>query len=164
MILEMLAGDELAPDDPNALRATGFLVRNFKLLSREKWMQDTVEHTSKAFLGVTHRLRPLPRPHVRPDVRRRITTVSGRSSSRTRSASTACRASSTSKKDGLARVYDAKPARADVSVPARRRPHAGQDATDCCPACPRRWAGRFSKIEPVTLPPRAHMLRTGGHS
>src|SRR5262249_41759127 len=53
MILEMLAGDELAPDDPKALAATGYLVRNFKLLSREKWLQDTVEHTFMAFQGIT---------------------------------------------------------------------------------------------------------------
>src|SRR5262249_36333086 len=32
MVQEMLAADELAPADPNALRATGFLVRNYKLL------------------------------------------------------------------------------------------------------------------------------------
>lgn len=53
MILEMLAADELCPTDPDALRATGFLVRNFKLLSREKWLQDTVDHTAQAFLGIT---------------------------------------------------------------------------------------------------------------
>jgi hypothetical protein len=53
MVQEMLAADELAPDDPGALRATGFLVRNYKLLSREQWMEDTVNHTSRAFLGVT---------------------------------------------------------------------------------------------------------------
>lgn len=53
MIAEMLAADELCPEDSDALRATGFLVRNFKLLSREQWMQDTVNHTAKAFLGVT---------------------------------------------------------------------------------------------------------------
>src|SRR5205807_7883189 len=53
MIVEMLAGDEIAPDDPKILRATGFLVRNYKLLSREKWMTDAVEHTSMGFLGVT---------------------------------------------------------------------------------------------------------------
>jgi hypothetical protein len=51
--LEMLAADEIAPEDTGALRATGFLVRNFKLLSREQWMQETVDHTTKAFLGVT---------------------------------------------------------------------------------------------------------------
>jgi hypothetical protein len=53
MVQEMLAADELAPEDPDALRATGYLVRNFKLLSREQWLEDTVNHTSRAFLGVT---------------------------------------------------------------------------------------------------------------
>ena len=53
MVLEMLAADELAPEDQQALRATGYLVRNFKLLSRETWMQDCVEHTFMAFQGVT---------------------------------------------------------------------------------------------------------------
>ncbi len=53
MVVEMLAADELEPADPDALAATGFLVRNYKMLSREIWMQDTVEHTAKAFLGLT---------------------------------------------------------------------------------------------------------------
>jgi hypothetical protein len=53
MVQEMLAGDELAPLDPDVLRATGYLVRNFKLLSREKWMEDVVDHTGQAFLGLT---------------------------------------------------------------------------------------------------------------
>ncbi len=53
MLVEMLAADELAPEDTNALRATGFLVRNYKMLSREQWLEDTVKHTSLAFLGVT---------------------------------------------------------------------------------------------------------------
>lgn len=53
MVVEMLAADELAPEDTDALRATGFLVRNYKMLSREQWLEDTVKHTSQAFLGVT---------------------------------------------------------------------------------------------------------------
>ena len=53
MVTDMLAGDERAPDDPDALRATGFLVRNFKMLSREQWLEDTVKHTGQAFLGIT---------------------------------------------------------------------------------------------------------------
>jgi len=53
MLREMLAGDELKPGDPSTLRATGYLVRNYKRLSREQWMQETVEHTAKAFLGLT---------------------------------------------------------------------------------------------------------------
>ena len=53
MVTEMLAADELCPEDTNALRATGFLVRNYKLLSREQWMEDLVNHSSRALLGLT---------------------------------------------------------------------------------------------------------------
>jgi len=53
MVVEMLAGDELAPEDPQTLRATGFLVRNWFLFNRNVWLEATVEHTSKAFLGLT---------------------------------------------------------------------------------------------------------------
>ena len=53
MILEMLAADEIAPDNPATLRATGFLARNYKMLSREKWLEDTVEHTFLAFQATT---------------------------------------------------------------------------------------------------------------
>jgi hypothetical protein len=53
MLVEMLAADEIAPLDTNTLRATGFLVRNYKMLSREQWLEDTVKHTSMAFMGVT---------------------------------------------------------------------------------------------------------------
>src|SRR5262245_24640393 len=53
MVVEMLAADEESPEDLDALRATGYLARNYKLLSREKWMQDVVDHTGQAFLGVT---------------------------------------------------------------------------------------------------------------
>src|ERR1700678_3672706 len=53
-VLDMAsAADEAWPEDVSALRATGYLARNYKLLSREKWMQDTVDHTAQAFLGVT---------------------------------------------------------------------------------------------------------------
>ncbi len=53
MAMEMLAGDEIVPFDPGSLRATGFLVRNRNTDSREQWIRDTVEHTSKAFLAMT---------------------------------------------------------------------------------------------------------------
>ncbi len=53
MLMEMLAGDEIVPFDPGNLRATGFLVRNRNTDSREQWIRDTVEHTAKAFLGLT---------------------------------------------------------------------------------------------------------------
>jgi hypothetical protein len=53
MILEMLAGDEIAPDDPDVVVATGFIVRNCYRLNFHTWKQDMVEHTAKAFLGLT---------------------------------------------------------------------------------------------------------------
>ncbi|SFI96914.1 PSD1 and planctomycete cytochrome C domain-containing protein [Planctomicrobium piriforme] len=53
MIREMLAGDEIAPTDEKILRATGFLARNYHNSNREIWMDATVEHTAKAFLGIT---------------------------------------------------------------------------------------------------------------
>lgn len=53
MILEMLAGDEIAGEDPNIVRATGFLARNYHKSNRNIWLDATVEHTSKAFLGLT---------------------------------------------------------------------------------------------------------------
>jgi hypothetical protein len=53
MVQEMLAGDELAPTDSNTLRATGYLVRNWNKFNRNTWLEGTIEHTAKAFLGVT---------------------------------------------------------------------------------------------------------------
>jgi hypothetical protein len=53
MISEMLAADEIAPDDPGSVRATGFLARNWYKFNRNAWLDNTVEHTSKAFLGLT---------------------------------------------------------------------------------------------------------------
>jgi hypothetical protein len=108
MILEMFAADELCPEDENALRATGYLARNYKMLSREKWLQDTVDHTFLAFQGVTigcarchdhmydpilqkeyYQVRAVFTPHqVRID---------------------RLRGEPDTKKDGLARVYDAEP-------------------------------------------------------
>ncbi len=53
MITEMIAGDELAPEDPSTIRATGFLVRNWYKFSRNSWIENTIEHTGKAFLATT---------------------------------------------------------------------------------------------------------------
>ena len=116
MILEMLAGDEVAPADPSVLRATGFLARDFYRFNRNVWLQDTVENTAAAFLGVTmkcarchdhkydpisqeeyYRLRAFFEPYdvridrvpIHPDVNQ----------------------------DGLARVYDAEPREATTQAP-----------------------------------------------
>ncbi|MFO1064227.1 MAG: DUF1549 domain-containing protein [Pirellulales bacterium] len=53
MIMEMLAADELCPEEPDNVVATGFIVRNWYKWNYETWMKDNVEHTSKAFLGLT---------------------------------------------------------------------------------------------------------------
>ena len=55
MIVEMLAGDEVAPTDPDALAATGFIGRNWYKFDRNVWLFETVERTSQAFLGLTLR-------------------------------------------------------------------------------------------------------------
>lgn len=52
MVTEMLAADEAEPENLDALRATGFLVRNYEA-ERGQWMDAVVEHTGKAFLGIT---------------------------------------------------------------------------------------------------------------
>ena len=150
MIVEMLAADEVAPEDEKALRATGYLVRNYKMLSREKWMQDTVEHTAQAFLGVTlacarchdHQYDPLTQkeyyqvraifePH-----QVRIDLIPGELDV---------------KKDGLVRAYDANAAvptyffvRGDDRYPDKTKPIP--------PGVPEALGGKPFKVEPVKLP------------
>jgi hypothetical protein len=53
MVRSMLAADELYPGDLGKLRATGYLARNYFLFNRDQWMEETVEHVSKGFLGLT---------------------------------------------------------------------------------------------------------------
>jgi hypothetical protein len=105
MIIEQLAADELAPEDRSTLRATGFLARSYYLFNRTTWLDETLEHTSRAFLGLTmqcvkchdhkydpidqadyYRLRAVFEPlHVRLDPQPGITDL---------------------EKDGLPRVFD----------------------------------------------------------
>ncbi|MFT5526806.1 MAG: hypothetical protein ACI9HK_004786 [Pirellulaceae bacterium] len=53
MVRLMLAADELHPNDLDKLRATGYLARNYFLFNRNQWMDETVEHVGKGFLGLT---------------------------------------------------------------------------------------------------------------
>ena len=53
MIAEMLAADEISPEDDEAGYATGYLIRNWYALNPNDWMRNNVEHTGKAFLGLT---------------------------------------------------------------------------------------------------------------
>ncbi|MEO5802726.1 MAG: DUF1553 domain-containing protein [Verrucomicrobiota bacterium] len=149
MLEEMLAADELYPESTNALRATGFLVRNYKMLSREQWLTDTIHHTAKAFLGVTmncakchdhkfdpisqaeyYRFRAIFEPHyVRTD------RVSGEHDT---------------VKDGLVRVYDV-----DSNPPTylfyrgdERSPNTNHVIPPGVPAA----LGHSLRIEPIKLP------------
>ncbi len=154
MIQEMLAADELAPNDADALRATGYLVRNYKLLSREKWMQDTVEHTFMAFQAATigcarchdhmydpilqkeyYRVRAVFEPYqVRTDK------VPGQLDIT---------------KNGLPRVYDA-----DSTVPTFlfvRGDDRNPDKSAPLPAgVPEALGGAFGPVQPIDLPPAAY--------
>ena len=53
MLREMLAADELYPTDMDRLRATGFLARQYFKFNRTSWLDETVQHTFKAMLGMT---------------------------------------------------------------------------------------------------------------
>jgi len=154
MIVEMLAGDEIAPEDPNTLRATGYLVRNYKRYGREKWIQDSVDHTFLAFQATTlgcarchdhqfdsilqkeyYQVRAVFEPY-----QVRIDRVPGQPDTT---------------KDGVAHAYDgmlnAKTflfIRGDDSTP---------DKTPLDPGVPEAMGGRFPKIEPIKLPRNAYL-------
>jgi hypothetical protein len=151
MVLEMLAGDELAPQDPQALAATGYLVRNFKLLSREKWLQDTVGHTFMAFQGVTlqcarchdhmydpllqreyYQVRAIFEPH-----HVRIDRVPGEPDI---------------KKDGLPRVYD-KDLAASTYLYVRGDDRTPDKSKALEPGVPEALGGSYH-VEAVKLPPQ----------
>ena len=150
MIVEMLAADEAEPGDPATLRATGFLVRNWYKFNRNSWLDNTVEHTAKAFLGMTfncarchdhkydpiehadyYRLRAFFEPHqIRTD------RVPGEADA---------------EKDGVVRVFDADAgtktylfARGDESQPAKESP--------LTPGLPKALFKDSITIRPVRLP------------
>ena len=53
MLRQMLAADELYPEDLSKLRATGYLARNYFAWNRTQWLDETVEHVGKGLLGLT---------------------------------------------------------------------------------------------------------------
>ena len=76
-----LAGDEFAPNDPLALMATGFLAagvhstqitKNEVEKHRYDELDDMLAHDRHGVARPDGRLRPLPRPQVRRDPRRRL--------------------------------------------------------------------------------------------
>ncbi|MEK6239544.1 MAG: DUF1549 domain-containing protein, partial [Planctomycetales bacterium] len=149
MVLEMLAGDELAPGDDDVIRATGFLARNWYKFDRNVWLDDVVEHTGKAFLGATFKCARCHDHKYDPISQREyygLRAIFEPHDARADRAPGELDAN----KDGLARVYDAKlgaatyffergdPRRADKERPVR-------------PGVPSIIRGDF-KIRPVSLP------------
>lgn len=154
MIREMLAGDEIAPSDPKTTRATGYLARNWYLFNRNVWMQDTVEYTATAFMGVTlkcarchnHKYDPIPqtdyyrfRAFFEPeDVR--TDRVQGQADVA---------------KDGVPRVYDA-----DMSRPTYRFVRGNEASPDTSVTMQAGVPVLFGKVDikpqPVQLPVEAY--------
>ena len=150
MIQEMIAADELAPEDPDALRATGFLARNYYLFNRTTWLDATIEHTGKALLGLTlncakchdhkydpisnvdyYRLRAIFEPH-----QVRLDPVPGVMDF---------------EKDGLPRVFDDHP---DIKTYLHQRgdPKNPDKDREITPAVPAILAHFAPAIKPVNLP------------
>ncbi|MEZ6137979.1 MAG: DUF1553 domain-containing protein [Pirellulaceae bacterium] len=154
MVHEMLAGDELAPNDAEVVAGTGFLARNYYLFNRTTWLDSTIEHTSKAFLGLTlncakchdHKYDPLSQvdyynfralfePH-----QVRLDPVPGQINL---------------EQDGLPRVFD-------DHLDERTYLHVRGDSanldqeTEIQPQVPALLAGFQPKIESVELPPAAY--------
>jgi hypothetical protein len=154
MVLEMLAADELAPTDRDALRATGFLARNYFLFNRTTWLDDTIEHTSKAFLGLTincakchdhkydpitqqdfYRLRAIFEPH-----QVRLDPLPGQIDL---------------EKDGLPRAFDAHP-EFPTYVHVRGDEKRPDKEHVIPPGPPAFLTGEEFCVSPVPLPPEAH--------
>ncbi|MBM83625.1 MAG: hypothetical protein CMJ78_23960 [Planctomycetaceae bacterium] len=154
MVLEMLAADELKPTDTNALRGTGFLARNYYLFNRTTWMDDTIEHTSKALLGLTmncskchdhkydpitqvdyYRMRAFFEPyHVRLD------SVPGETDL---------------EKDGLPRVFDMHLDR-PTYLHIRGNDKTPDKDNSLAPGVPELLASDSFSIQKVSLPAKAH--------
>jgi hypothetical protein len=150
---EMLAADELHPNDLDRLRATGFLARQYFKFNRTTWLDETVEHTSKAFLGLTiacakchdHKYDP-----IRQADYYRMRAFFEPYQIRTEQAASEVDFD----KDGIVRVYDAHPetptyllVRGDDRNPAKDRPLA--------PGVPQLLLWKPLDIQPVSLPVEA---------
>ena len=162
MLTEMLAADEVAPADTDALRATGFLGRNWYKFDRNTWLFETVERTGEGLLGLTfrcarchdHKFDPVTQkeyyqfraffePHgFRTDV---LAVGTGTETDNGKSQVL---------KDGLARAYDAEPGRPTFLF---RRGDDRQPLKDdpLSPATPAAFGRIPLAIQPVSLPPES---------
>lgn len=154
MIQDMLAADELKPTDHQALRATGFLARHYYLFNRTTWLDSTLEHTSKAFLGLTmncakchdHKYDPLTNSDyyqmraIFEPYQVRLDALPGETDL---------------DKKGLPRIFDAHPG-AKTYVHIRGNEKDLDKSQEMKPAPPEIFTFDNFKITPVTLPPEAH--------
>ncbi|MFO0864175.1 MAG: DUF1549 domain-containing protein [Gemmataceae bacterium] len=53
MLREMIAADELYPNDLAKLRATGYLARPYFKFNRTSWLDEAIEHWAKGTIGLT---------------------------------------------------------------------------------------------------------------
>ena len=151
MVSEMLAGDELDPDNEDSIAGTGFLARNYYVFNRDTWLDATIEHSAKAFLGITmncakchdHKYDPISQidyynyraffepHHIRLDA------IPGETNF---------------DKDGLPRSYD-RDLNATTSLFLRGDPALPDYKTDIQPLVPRMFRDFAPKIQRVSLPP-----------
>ncbi|MEZ6128852.1 MAG: PSD1 and planctomycete cytochrome C domain-containing protein [Planctomycetaceae bacterium] len=154
MVQEMLAGDELDPTNLDVVAGTGFLARNYYLFNRTTWLDQTIEHTGKAFLGLTlncakchdHKYDPLTHvdyynfraifePHqVRLDPVPGVTDF---------------------EKDGLPRVFDDH-LDAETFLHKKGDPSNPDKDIPVAPQVPAILASFQPDIQPVDLPPTAY--------
>jgi hypothetical protein len=150
MVMQMLAADEMDPEDADNLRATGFLARSYYLFNRTTWLDATIEHTSRAFLGLTmqcvkchdhkydpvdheeyYRMRAIFEPmHVRLDAVPGVTDF---------------------EKDGLPRVFDLHVERATYRHVRGNEANVDKSKAHA-PGVPRVLAWDEFKVEPIKLP------------
>ncbi len=149
LITAMLAADETGGD----VRATGYLARSYYKFNRNVWLDDVVEHTGKAFLGVTfncakchdhmydpiaqeeyYRVRAVFEPH-----QLRTDPVSGQPDV---------------EKNGIPRVYDANP-KAPTYLFERGNEKTPRSDKPLSPGVPAAFGPKGFSPKEVTLSPEA---------